>query len=160
MALPNPAAKGEPFEQTKRSPLYLDRALKGGHKAVVVVEGVKAAAAHPSAGDARAVACVAVELSHEQVATLKRRDIASDLIVLDPDPAGGSGTLSCLRQLRKASIRGMWRRSRRTVSTQTTASCERASTPQRSRAWATTFGPDHRPPSGGPRRNASYSSAS
>jgi hypothetical protein len=100
----NPKDDSGPWLATKESPLYLDRAIKAGHKEVVVVEGVTDAALAQSSGDTRVVACVAASLSSEQVATMKRHGIERVIIALDPDSAGDKGISSCIKSLSAASI--------------------------------------------------------
>jgi replicative DNA helicase len=103
-ALRNPGAKDEPWLKSKRSPLYLDRALAAGCKDLVVVEGVFDAAILQARGDARVVAWVAANPSEEQVETLKRSRVKSATLCLDPDSAGIKGTRQSLKHLVKAGI--------------------------------------------------------
>jgi hypothetical protein len=104
-ALPNPrGAGGAEIEHTKRSPLYLDRALAAGVAEVVTVEGVLDAAVLQANGDPRVVACVAAHLSEDQVETLRRRRVRRAVLCLDPDQAGDAAARSNVVRLRAAGV--------------------------------------------------------
>jgi hypothetical protein len=106
MALWNPVLGAEEIEHTKRSPLHLDRALRAGHKDVVVVEGVLDASMAQVRGDTRVIAHVAAQFSGDQIETLKRVGIKSVVLVPDPDEGGESGTRSSLTRLAGTGIVG------------------------------------------------------
>lgn len=93
-----------PGEKTKQSPLYLDRALKAGHKEIVLVEGVLDAVLLQAKGDTRVCAYVAASCSGDQIETLKRRRINKVTLCGDPDHGGERGTNSNLLRLTEAGI--------------------------------------------------------
>src|SRR5262249_49145634 len=86
-------------------PYCFERALRAGHREVVLVEGVTDAALLQVGGDTRVVACVAAELSGDQVKCLARHRIERGVVCLDPDPGGEGGGKSCVRQLAAAGIK-------------------------------------------------------
>jgi DNA primase catalytic core len=93
-----------PGEKTKQSPLYFDRALKAGHKEIILVEGVLDAALLQAKGDSRVCAYVGASCSGDQIETLKRRGITKVTLCGDPDHGGERGTNSNLIRFTKAGI--------------------------------------------------------
>ena len=91
-------------QSTKRSPLYLDRALKARHSEIILVEGVNDAALAQSLGLTNVCAYVAASCSSEQIETLKRKGIEKVILCGDPDNAGDNGTASNLNRMIKAGI--------------------------------------------------------
>ncbi|MEM8723468.1 MAG: DUF3987 domain-containing protein [Cyanobacteria bacterium P01_G01_bin.39] len=88
-----------PGKSTKRSPLYLDRALKDCHSEIVLVEGINDAAVAQSLGLTNVCAYVAASCSSEQIETLKRKGIEKVILCGDPDKAGDNGTASNLNRM-------------------------------------------------------------
>jgi DNA primase catalytic core len=99
-----PKTLATPGAGTKQSPLYFDRALKAGHKEIILVEGVLDAALLQAKGDTRVCAYVAASCSGDQIETLKRRGITKITLCGDPDHGGDSGTNSNLLRLTEAGI--------------------------------------------------------
>ena len=93
-----------PGEGTKRSPLYLDRAIREGLREVVLVEGVLDAALLQDRGESGTIACVGAGLTGEQAKTLARRGIRLVTVALDPDKAGEKGTISTIRNLSELGV--------------------------------------------------------
>ena len=105
MALPNPKDQhGNEIEHTKRSPLYLDRALAAGVLDLVVVEGLTDAALLQVRGEAGAIAPVAADLSADMIQTLARNRVSSVTLCLDPDGAGENATARNIHHLTAAGI--------------------------------------------------------
>ncbi len=94
-----------PGEGTKRDPLYFNRALKAGHRELVVVEGVFDAAMLQVRGDTRVVASVAAQLNGNQLEGLVRHQIQTVYICGDPDGGGIRGNVANVRELEKRGIR-------------------------------------------------------
>ena len=88
-------------KSTKRSPLYLDRALKARHSEIILVEGVNDAALAQFLGLTNVCAYVAASCSSEQIETLKIKGIKKVILCGDPDSAGDNGTASNLNRMIK-----------------------------------------------------------
>jgi hypothetical protein len=88
-----PKVYGLSGENTKASPLYLDRALKAGHREMVVVEGLFDALMVQARGDTRVVASGNARPTTAQVETLARHGIEQVYLCADPDKAGDDATL-------------------------------------------------------------------
>jgi DNA primase catalytic core len=99
-----PKTIASPGGKTKQSPLYFDRALKAGHKEIILVEGVLDAVLLQAKGDTRVCAYVAASCSGDQIETLKRRGITKVTLCGDPDHGGERGTNSNLLRLTEAGI--------------------------------------------------------
>jgi putative DNA primase/helicase len=93
-----------PGVSTKRSPLYLDRALSKGHKELIFVEGVNDAALLQASGETRVVSGVAASFSNEQIDSLKRHRIEKIYHLGDPDGGGIGGTHSNMMRLMREGI--------------------------------------------------------
>ena len=93
-----------PGKSTKRSPLYLDRALINRHYECVFVEGVNDAALAQSLGLTNVCAYVAASCSDEQIETLVRKGIKKVILCGDPDTAGVNGTVSNLNRMIQVGI--------------------------------------------------------
>lgn len=104
-ALRNPGTSEDPWLRSKRSPLYLDRAIAANQQDVIVVEGVLDAALLQARGDSRVIAWVAANPSGEQIATLKKCKVESVTFCLDPDGAGDKGTRQGVKRLTEAGIK-------------------------------------------------------
>jgi len=99
-----PKTLATPGAKTKQSPLYFDRAIKAGHKEIILVEGVLDAVLLQAKGDTRVCAYVAASCSSDQIETLKRRGITKTTLCGDPDHGGETGTNSNLKRLTEAGI--------------------------------------------------------
>jgi replicative DNA helicase len=102
--LRNPGKPESAWLRSKRSPLYLDRALAAGHRDLIVVEGVFDAAILQVRGETRAIAWVAANPSEDQIQTLVKCKIQTLTFCLDPDGAGDKGTRQGIAHLTKAGI--------------------------------------------------------
>jgi len=99
-----PKTLATPGTKTKQSPLYFDRALKAGHKEIILVEGVLDAALLQAKGDSHVCAYVAASCSGDQISALQRRGITKITLCGDPDHGGERGTSSNLLRLTEAGI--------------------------------------------------------
>jgi DNA primase catalytic core len=93
-----------PGQGSKASPLYFDRARRAGHKDLVLVEGLVDAALLQAKGESNVIACMGASFSGSQLETLGRSNVRSVRICLDPDGAGETGTLACIRGLDEKGI--------------------------------------------------------
>jgi DNA primase catalytic core len=100
----NPKTLSLPGQGSKASPLYFDRARRAGHKDLILVEGLVDAALLQAKGESNVVACMGASFSGSQLETLDRYDVRSVTICLDPDGAGETGTLACIRALYEKGI--------------------------------------------------------
>jgi len=103
-SLKNPTTGDEVWLKSKKSPLYLDRALAAGHKDLIVVEGLFDAAILQVRGETRAFAWVAANASEDQIQTLIKCRVQSVTFCLDPDKGGKQGTGRGIEHLTKAGI--------------------------------------------------------
>ena len=104
-ALPNPRHGGVAEECTKRSLLYLYRALRDRHQDdLILVEGVVDAAVAQAHGDTRVTACVAGVISGGQLQTLVQRKVKRVTVCLDPDKAGDQNVARNVHHLFGAGI--------------------------------------------------------
>jgi hypothetical protein len=91
-------------KNTKGVPYCLDRALRAGHREIVLVEGVFDAAYLQVSGETRAVSSAAAQLSGEQVKCLRRCQISLAFVCGDPDGGGDRGTVANVKDLLGAGI--------------------------------------------------------
>jgi DNA primase len=96
---------GLPGAGSKRSPLYLDRALADGGRDVVLVEGLLDALVLQSLGDHRVIATGGGAVTADQVETLQRRQPRRVYIVGDPDEAGATGNTTTATKILSAGLK-------------------------------------------------------
>lgn len=100
-----PKTMALPGEGTKATPLYLDRALRAGHRELVAVEGLFDALLLQARGETRAVAYVAAQFSTNQIESVTRRSIERVYLCGDPDGGGDKGTERNVEHLETAGVR-------------------------------------------------------
>ena len=104
LSLGKPKTIALPGKSTKRSPLYLDLALKARCSGIVLVEGVNDAALAQSLELTNVCAYVGATCSNEQIETLTRKGIKKVILCGDPDSAGDNGTASNLNRITQVGI--------------------------------------------------------
>ena len=99
-----PKVLGLPGEQSKRCPLFLDRALQADHQELTVVEGILDACMAQAFGDTSCAGCIGFQVTRDQAETLSRCGIRRVTLCLDPDGAGDDGTRRSIPILEEAGI--------------------------------------------------------
>ena len=99
-----PKMMGLPGQGSKRSPLFLDWVLSGGHRDLVLVEGLFDAAVLQSRGDARVACFAGAQLSADQAETVARQNFRRVYVCGDPDSGGDAGCVANAKRLRSLGV--------------------------------------------------------